>query len=112
MPFAVVYSKFFKYLSFVPRLDAIVLTVQFAMLDLLLFSAIAAFVIFSYASAFYVCLGKDLAAFIDLGTSAGSLMRFLLGDFNYLSMLASNSVMTPFLFFVYQLVMFFVLLNM
>eukprot|EP00899_Mesostigma_viride_P023042 jgi/Mesvir1/3922/Mv19863-RA.2 len=110
--FFLIYFKFFKFLRKVPRMDAILVTVSSAAVDLLLFTAMAVIVLFGFAAAFYVCFGPEVEDYKSLGDSWGALMRALLGDFDYKALSKANRFMAPFLFYLFFLTVFFILLNM
>eukprot|EP00898_Chlorokybus_atmophyticus_P001011 jgi/Chlat1/1910/Chrsp149S02222 len=99
--FFLVYFKIFKYLRSVPRMDAILRTLSNAGFDLLLFSIMGSIVLFGFAAAYYV------VGFKSFSESCSSLVRFLLGDFAYGDLVASNRYMAPFLFYAYFLTVFF-----
>ena len=110
--FFLIYFKIFKYLRHLPRMDAIFTTISAASFDLFLFTIMAVIIFMGFASAFYVCFGMELAAWKTLGDSLGSLMRILLGDFDYPELQETNKIMAPLLFYLFIFVSFFVLLNM
>jgi hypothetical protein len=47
-----------------------------------------------------------------LGSSLGSLVRLILGDMDYQSMVEANSIMAPILFYTYVGVVWFILMQM
>ena len=110
--FFLIYFKIFKYLRHLPRMDAIFTTISAASFDLFLFTVMAVIIFFGFASAFYVCFGMELWEWKTLGDSLGSLMRILLGDFDYPALQETNKIMAPLLFYLFIFVSFFVLLNM
>jgi len=93
-------------------MDAIFTTISAASFDLFLFSIMAVIIFMGFASAFYVCFGMELESWKTLGDSLGSLMRILLGDFDYPELQETNKIMAPLLFYLFIFVSFFVLLNM
>lgn len=110
--FFLLYFKVFKYLKSVPRMDAILVTISGALVDLFLFLIMAAIVLTGFAAAFYVCFGMDVQAYRSVGNSFGSLIQALLGVFDYNALRDANSIMAPILFYLYFAVVFFVLLSM
>ena len=111
--FVLVYLRLLKYFFYVPRLNMIMLTIMIAIFDLVVFSCVVALVLFAFASAFYICFGKDVALYSTVGNAMGTLSRGLLGgDTGFDALGTSNGVMGPFLFFMFEAVVFFVLLNM
>eukprot|EP00873_Tetraselmis_striata_P002177 jgi/Tetstr1/422441/TSEL_013279.t1 len=110
--FFLLYFKVFKYLRDVPRMDAILVTISGALVDLFLFIIMAAIVLIGFSAAFYVCFGMDVAEYRSMGNSFGSLIQALLGVFNYGALRDANSIMAPILFYLYFAVVFFILLSM
>eukprot|EP00232_Nephroselmis_pyriformis_P001496 CAMPEP_0182913856 /NCGR_PEP_ID=MMETSP0034_2-20130328/38248_1 /TAXON_ID=156128 /ORGANISM="Nephroselmis pyriformis, Strain CCMP717" /LENGTH=1001 /DNA_ID=CAMNT_0025050585 /DNA_START=146 /DNA_END=3151 /DNA_ORIENTATION=+ len=110
--FFLMYFKIFKYLSAVPRMDSILVTVSAASFDLALFMVMAVCITFGFAAAFYVCFGATLFNYKTIGDCFGALTRALLGDFDYQELSDANRVMAPVLFYAYFVMVFFVLLNM
>lgn len=110
--FFLLYFKVFKYLRHVPRMDAILVTISGAALDLLLFIIMAGIVLIGFSAAFYVCFGMSVAEYRSFGNSFGSLIQALLGVFDYKALEKANRVMAPLLFYLYFAVVFFVLLSM
>ena len=106
------YISFFKFMQNVPRMNAILLTISSAAFDLLLFMVMAIVVQFGFSCAFYVCFGAQLSQYSTFGEATGTLAKTLLGDFDYEAMSEANSTMAPVLFYLYQLFVFFILLNM
>ncbi|GHP05451.1 polycystic kidney disease 2-like 1 [Pycnococcus provasolii] len=110
--FFLIYFKIFKYLRFMPRMDSILVTVHACSFDLLLFVIMASIVLFGFGAAFYVSFGADVYEYRTLSAAHSTLALILLGDFDYAAIYDSNKVMAPLLFYLLQVVMFFILLNM
>lgn len=110
--FFLLYFKIFKYLQDVPRMDAILLTITGAALDLFLFVIMSGIVLVGFAAAFYVCFGMAVADYRTVSDSFGALIQALLGVFDYKALSQANFVMAPLLFYMYMAVMYFVLLSM
>jgi len=110
--FFLIYFKVFKYLSHVPRMDSMLVTVSTCAFDLLLFLLMFFVILFGFASAFFITFGADVSDFRTLSESFGTLMRILLGDFDYGALQEANSVMAPVLFYFFNVIVFFILLNM
>lgn len=106
------YLKVFKYLQKIPRMDIMIVTVQRAAFDLLLFIFMAFLVMFGFSAAFYVTFGGNLHNYKTLGDALGALNRIALGDFDYAELYDTNPLMAPLLFYTYVAVVFFMLLNM
>jgi hypothetical protein len=64
--FFLMYFKFFKYLSRVPRMEVILSTLTLAAVDLALFSVTAVIIMFGFSAAFYVCFGMEVRVFESL----------------------------------------------
>jgi hypothetical protein len=64
--FFLMYFKFFKYLSRVPRMEVILSTLTLAAVDLALFSVTAVIIMFGFSAAFYVCFGMEVGSLEDL----------------------------------------------
>ncbi|XRB15047.1 polycystin 2 [Pseudoscourfieldia marina] len=108
--FFLIYFKIFKYLRFMPRMDSILVTVHACSFDLLLFVIMASIVLFGFGAAFYVSFGADVYEYRTLSAAHSTLALILLGDFDYAAIYDSNKVMAPLLFYLLQVVMFFILL--
>ncbi|GAQ87018.1 hypothetical protein KFL_003260010, partial [Klebsormidium nitens] len=110
--FFLVYFKLFKFLSRVPRMEVILSTLTLAAVDLCLFSVTAVIIMFGFSAAFYVCFGMEVYRWRTLGASLGSLVRLILGDIDYDSMVQANAIMAPILFYTYAGVVWFILMQM
>jgi len=66
----------------------------------------------AFAQAFYISMGTDVEDFNGLDSSMFGLFRTILGDFDFPAIRASNRYLGPTLFILYQLIVFFVMLNM
>jgi len=106
------YFKVFKYLSKVPRMDSILLTVSTCAFDLVLFFIMFSIIMFGFTAAFYIVFGPYLSDYNSLATCFGTLFRILLGDFDYQSLDEVNSTMAPILFYSFIVMGFMLLMNM
>lgn len=110
--FFLLYFKIFKFLYAVPRMNSMIKTCSRIVVDIFFFLVMATIVMFGFCAAFYMVFGADLAEFKTLGDSLGALMRLTLGDFDYFGMSQVNTIMTPFLFYLFVTFVFMILLNM
>jgi len=110
--FFLIYFKIFKYLSHVPRMDAILVTVSSCAFDLALFMVMAVIFLLGFVASFTYCFGPYLSDYATAGATLSMLMRMLLGDFNYPELQGANPIMAPILFYLYICYIFFILLNM
>lgn len=72
--FFLIYFKFFKYLSNVPRMDAILVTISACLFDLTLFMIMAVIILLGFLAAFFIVFGPYLAEF----STAGKTLRRVL----------------------------------
>mmetsp|Transcript_18173 Transcript_18173/g.61824 ORF Transcript_18173/g.61824 Transcript_18173/m.61824 type:complete len:1064 (+) Transcript_18173:206-3397(+) len=110
--FFLMYFKIFKYLQHVPRMNSLLVTVSTGFVDLVLFMIIFLLVMWGFAAAFYVSFGADLFEYSTPGNSFSTLLRILLGDFDYPALVEQNAIMAPALFISFNIIAFFILLNM
>mmetsp|Transcript_18756 Transcript_18756/g.46699 ORF Transcript_18756/g.46699 Transcript_18756/m.46699 type:complete len:1062 (+) Transcript_18756:270-3455(+) len=110
--FFLMYFKVFKYLSKVPRMDSILLTVSTCSFDLFLFFIMFGIIMFGFTAAFYMVFGPYLSDYRTLGTCFSTLFRVLLGDFDYGSLVEVNPTMAVLLFYSFILMGFMLLMNM
>lgn len=105
-----------KAFSFLKYLNADVAnlsyTVTNAAKDCGLFLLIFVMVIFSYAQAFHIAFGTDIAEYKTLLDAIFGLFKTLLGDFDFEAMKARNAYLGPLLFITFEIVCYFVFLNM
>merc|ERR1719502_1041484 len=80
--------------------------------DLVVFLVMFFIIMFSYAQAFHMAFGMDLADFKGGVTSIFTLMRMILGDFDFEALRANNKYLGPLLFLTFIVLVFFILLNM
>eukprot|EP00899_Mesostigma_viride_P005209 jgi/Mesvir1/1468/Mv14452-RA.1 len=104
--------KLFKYLQDIPRVNGIMLTIIRALFDLFLFTITFIIVVYGFSASFYVAFSGDIGDMKTLGDTLGALLRSLLGQFAYADMAKSNRYLAPFLFYVFNIMVFFILLNM
>jgi len=105
-----------KAFSFLKYINADVATLSYtvtnAAKDCGLFLLIFAMVIFSYAQAFHIAFGTDIAEYKTLLDAIFGLFKTLLGDFDFEAMKARNAYLGPLLFITFEIVCYFIFLNM
>jgi len=105
-----------KAFSFLKYINADVATLSYtvtnAAKDCGLFLLIFAMVIFSYAQAFHIAFGTDIAEYKTLLDAVFGLFKTLLGDFDFEAMKARNAYLGPLLFITFEIVCYFIFLNM
>lgn len=107
-----VWMKVFKYLSFNRTLLQLSMTLSRCATDLLAFGLMFLIVFVAYAQLGYVLFGTENADFRTYGDSVLTLLRTVLGDFDYVAIERANRVLGPIFFVSYIFFVFFVLLNM
>lgn len=107
-----VWMKVFKYLSFNRTLLQLSTTLSKCAGDLLAFGLMFLIVFVAYAQLGYVLFGTENADFRTYGDALLTLLRTVLGDFDYVAIEKANRVLGPIYFVSYIFFVFFVLLNM
>jgi hypothetical protein len=108
-----VWLKAFSFLKYINADVAnLSYTVTNAAKDCGLFLLIFAMVIFSYAQAFHIAFGTDIAEYKTLLDAVFGLFKTLLGDFDFEAMKARNAYLGPLLFITFEIVCYFIFLNM
>eukprot|EP01062_Namystynia_karyoxenos_P066368 TRINITY_DN60316_c0_g1_i1.p1 TRINITY_DN60316_c0_g1~~TRINITY_DN60316_c0_g1_i1.p1 ORF type:complete len:1559 (+),score=632.37 TRINITY_DN60316_c0_g1_i1:128-4804(+) len=104
--------KVFYFLQLNPQFNVLTKTIAEASGELvgLLLIFVAMFLGFCLMG--YVVYGHVLEEFRDMATVVGSLLRWLVGDFDYVELREARRLFTPIFFTLFQLLMFFLLLNM
>ncbi|GAB6028335.1 hypothetical protein CHUAL_002508 [Chamberlinius hualienensis] len=104
--------KIFKYLSFNETMIQLSTTLIKCAKDVGGF-AIMFFIIFlAYAQLGYLLFGPHLRNFSKVQTSIFTLMRLILGDFDYIALERANRIMGPLFFVTFVFFVFIILLNM
>ena len=67
-------------------------------------------IFFAFAQVGYLLLGKQVKDYANLTDSVFSLLRVILGDFDWDGMVAAEPLLGPMYFVCYVLVVFFILL--
>mmetsp|Transcript_16131 Transcript_16131/g.39279 ORF Transcript_16131/g.39279 Transcript_16131/m.39279 type:complete len:759 (+) Transcript_16131:96-2372(+) len=108
-----VWLKAFSFLKYANKGVAnLSYTISSAATDCALFLLIFAIVIFAYAQAFHISFGTDIAEYKTLLDSVFGLFKTLLGSFDFEAIKSVNQILGPLLFVTFEVVCYFVLLNM
>lgn len=107
-----VWLKVFKYLSFNRTLLQLSQTLSRCAWDLVAFGLMFAIVFVAFAQLGYMLFGTENGDFRTYGDSLMTLLRTVLGDFDYVAIEKANRVLGPIYFVSYIFFVFFVLLNM
>ncbi|KAJ9442007.1 Polycystin-2 [Diplonema papillatum] len=105
------FIKTMKYLGRIRALSSLVRTLVNAATPLLYFMAFFGIVYLGFSVAFLLAFGKDLYDFRTISASYMTLLRVVLGSFDYGALKASNHIMAPLLFLVYNTFVGLIILN-
>jgi hypothetical protein len=106
------YIKLFKYLNFNKTMGQLNNTLKRCALDILGFSIMFFIIFFAFAELGYLLFGSQVEDFSSFGVAMFTLLRTILGDFDYQAIEKANRVLAPIYFLSYIFFVFFVLLNM
>lgn len=104
--------KLFKYISFNKTMTQLTNTLSKCSLDILGFMVMFFIVFFAFAQLGYLMFGASLLDYSTFGTAVFTLLRIILGDFDFPSLTQTSSFFGPLYFICYVFFVFFVLLNM
>ncbi|XP_067619298.1 polycystin-2-like protein 2 [Eurosta solidaginis] len=104
--------KIFKFISFNKTMRQFNATVSTCFRDLLGFGVMFGIVFLAYAQLGLLLFGNVHYDFRNFHESLITMIRMILGDFDYDSIEAANRVLGPIYFLTYILLVFFILLNM
>lgn len=104
--------KFFKYISFNKTMTQLSSTLSRCSKDVAGFSIMFFIVFFAFAQLGYLLFGTQMQGFSSFVNAVFTLLRLILGDFDFEEMEAANRVLGPIYFLSYVFFVFFVLLNM
>ncbi|XP_034472383.1 polycystic kidney disease 2-like 1 protein isoform X2 [Drosophila innubila] len=107
-----VWIKIFKFISFNKTLVQFTTTLKRCSKDLAGFSLMFGIVFLAYAQLGLLLFGTKHPDFRNFITSILTMMRMILGDFQYNLIEQANRVLGPIYFLTYILLVFFILLNM
>ncbi|RZC40117.1 PKD channel and/or Ion trans domain containing protein [Asbolus verrucosus] len=106
------YIRLFKYLNFNKTMGQLNNTLKNCALDILGFSIMFFIIFFAFAELGYLLFGSQVEDFSTFGIAMFTLLRTILGDFDYQDIERANRVLAPIYFLSYIFFVFFVLLNM
>ncbi|XP_053946123.1 polycystic kidney disease 2-like 1 protein [Anastrepha ludens] len=104
--------KIFKFISFNKTMIQFNVTIHRCFRDLLGFSTMFGIVFLAYAQLGLLLFGSQYHDFRNFYESFLTMIRMILGDFDYESIEAAHSVLGPIFFLTYIFLVFFILLNM
>ncbi|XP_018023502.1 polycystin-2 [Hyalella azteca] len=104
--------KLFKYISFNKTMTQLSSTLSRCAKDLAGFAVMFFIVFFAYAQLGYLLFGTQVEDYNSFISSTFTLLRTILGDFNFQDMEEANRILGPIFFLTYVFFVFFVLLNM
>jgi len=104
--------KVFKYISFNRTMQQLSTTIARCAPDVVAFGFMFMIVFMAYAQFGYLLFGPKLYDFSKMSYSAYTLMRTMLGDFDFPAFQAAHPIIGPAFFIFYIFVVFFILLNM
>jgi Polycystin cation channel len=107
-----IWIRMLKYIKFNKTMVQFGKTLAKCAKDLLGFGFMFLIVFVAYAQLGFVLFGTDISDFRSFHDSIFTLMRTILGDFDYLAIERANRVLGPIYFLSYIFFVFFVLLNM
>ena len=108
-----VWLRAFAFLKYVSKEVAnLSYTLTRAGKDCALFLIIFCFVLFAYAQAFHISFGTDISDYSTLLNAIFGLFKTLLGDFDFEAIQEVNQILGPLLFITFEVVCYFVMLNM
>jgi len=105
------FVKLLKFVRVNPRLSVLTKTMAEAQTAIIGVLILFGFVLVAYAIAFCSLYGTNIAEFRDLWVSIESLLRMLVGNFDYPGLYAQNRALTGFFFWSFIILALFLLLN-
>ncbi|XP_030753981.1 polycystin-2-like isoform X2 [Sitophilus oryzae] len=107
-----VYIRTFKYLNFNKRMAQLNDTIKQCSKDIMGFSVMFFVAYFAYAELGYLVFGSEVKSYSTFGFSMFTLLRTILGDFDFEEIHKANWIVAPIYFLSFIILVFFVLLNM
>ncbi|CAH1104598.1 unnamed protein product [Psylliodes chrysocephalus] len=107
-----IYLKAFKFLNFNKTMSQLNDTLSNCVVDILGFSLMFFIIFFAYAELGYLLFGNQVEGFSSFNIAMFTLLRTILGDFDYQEIEEANRILAPIYFLSYIFLVFFVLLNM
>ncbi|KPM02768.1 polycystin-2-like protein, partial [Sarcoptes scabiei] len=108
----VAWIKIFKYISFNKTMSQLSSTLSRCAKDIAGFGLMFFIVFFAFAQLGYLLFGTQVKDYSSFGTAVFTLLRLILGDFDFQSIENANRVLGPIFFLSYIFFVFFVLMNM
>ncbi|RWS23690.1 polycystin-2-like protein, partial [Leptotrombidium deliense] len=108
----IVWVKLFKYISFNKTMSQLSSTLSRCSKDIAGFGVMFFIVFFAFAQLGYLLFGTQVKDYSSFGNSVFTLLRLILGDFDFHELEAANRVLGPIYFLSYIFFVFFVLMNM
>jgi hypothetical protein len=103
--------KLFKYLNYFPNMRIMTSTLKVAIRPLLSFSLVVMVVLTGSGQGFFLSFGLDVEEYRSFFLSIVALLRMAVGDFDYVQLENSHSVVGPAMFWIYIFLMFFILMS-
>ncbi|KAG5883446.1 hypothetical protein JTB14_028723 [Gonioctena quinquepunctata] len=107
-----IYLKIFKFMNFNKTMGQLNSTLRKCAKDILGFSIMFFIIFFAFAELGYLLFGSQVDSFSSFGVAMFTLLRTILGDFDYEEIERANRILAPIYFLSYIFLVFFVLLNM
>ncbi|XP_033125654.1 polycystic kidney disease and receptor for egg jelly-related protein-like [Anneissia japonica] len=104
--------KFLKLLRFNYRLRLFCETVMFCWYEVLLFLIMFGVIFIAYTCCGYLLFSQSLIEYVTMVTTMESLFSFLLGKFNFESLVGVDKILGPLFFISFALISIFILMNM
>jgi hypothetical protein len=98
--------KLFKYLNYFPNMQIMTSTLKNAIGPLLSFGVVVIVVLTGCGQGFFLSFGLDVPEYRSFMLSIVALLRMAVGDFDYVQLENSHSVVGPAMFWVYIFLMF------
>ncbi|XP_054164324.1 polycystic kidney disease 2-like 1 protein [Oppia nitens] len=108
----IAWVKLFKYISFNKTMSQLTSTLSRCAKDVAGFGVMFFIVFFAFAQLGYLLFGTQVKDYSSFGKSVFTLLRLILGDFDFQALEAANRVLGPIFFLSYIFFVFFVLMNM
>ena len=106
------FIKIFKYLRLNKRMKILWDTLNTAMYDLFYMMVVSFLIVSGFAVSGNLIFGQNLSEFKTVSSSISTLLRSLLGDFDYKKMVELCPNIAPIFFVLYIFIVFFVITNM
>ncbi|XP_031338128.1 polycystic kidney disease 2-like 2 protein [Photinus pyralis] len=107
-----VYMKLFKYLRVSKIMGQLNLTFTKCLPEIISFGLIFAIIFAAFGIFAHLAFGNKIAEYHNVGVSMFTLMRTVLGDFDYAQLQAANQYVAPVFYLVYVFVIIIIILNM